>query len=148
VGDAEPAEAIPPEGPAAIPGMGGALASTSGPVLGGLLTLVSWRLIFIINVPVGVVALVLLARSAPSPHRRARFDWVGQITAVLSMGGLTYGAIEAGAVGIGDPRVVGAFVVAAVALAMFVLVEARIPHPVLHGRSVQHPRQRTVEDLL
>ena len=45
--------------------MGGAVASSSGPVLGGLLTLVSWRLIFFINVPVGAVALVLLARTAP-----------------------------------------------------------------------------------
>src|SRR5439155_27188397 len=36
---------------------GGAIASSSGPVLGGLLTLVSWRLIFVVNVPVGAVAL-------------------------------------------------------------------------------------------
>jgi DHA2 family methylenomycin A resistance protein-like MFS transporter len=115
----------------AVWAMGGAVASASGPVLGGLLTLVSWRLIFMINVPVGAVALVLLAHSAPSPHCRARFDRVGQTTAVLAMGGLTYGAIEAGAAGIGSPRVLGAFVVAVVALAVFVLVEARIPHPMV-----------------
>jgi MFS family permease len=99
--------------------------------LGGLLTLVSWRLIFVINVPVGAVALVLLARSAPSPRRRVRFDWVGQVTAVAAMGGLTFGAIEAGAVGIGAPRVLGAFVVAVVALVVFILAEARIPHPMV-----------------
>jgi MFS family permease len=40
--------------------MGGAAASSSGPVLGGVLTLISWRTIFFVNVPVGVVALVLL----------------------------------------------------------------------------------------
>lgn len=46
--------------------MGGAVASSSGPVLGGVLTLIDWRLIFFINVPVGMVALLLLART-PRP---------------------------------------------------------------------------------
>ena len=91
--------------------MGGAVASTSGPVLGGLLTLVSWRLIFAINLPVGAVALALLARTERSPQRRVPFDWAGQVTAVLAMGGLTYGAIEAGPLGFAAPRVLTAFAV-------------------------------------
>jgi MFS family permease len=78
----------------AVWAMGGALASSSGPVFGGALTLISWRLIFFINVPVGAAALALLSRLAPSPQRRMPLDWVGQLTAVLAMGGLTYGAIE------------------------------------------------------
>jgi MFS family permease len=45
----------------------GAVASSTGPVLGGLLDAVDWRLIFFINLPVGVVALALLARTRPSP---------------------------------------------------------------------------------
>jgi len=110
--------------------MGGAVASSSGPVLGGLLTLVSWRLIFFINVPVGAVALVLLARTARSPQRQAPFDWIGQITAVLAMGGVTYGAIE-GAAGFTAPRVVAAFVVAVVALVVFLVVQARGAHPMV-----------------
>ena len=76
--------------------MGGAAASSTGPVAGGLLTLASWRLIFFINIPAAAGALVLLARTASSPRRAAPFDWAGQITAVLAMGGLTYAAIEAG----------------------------------------------------
>jgi MFS transporter, DHA2 family, methylenomycin A resistance protein len=111
--------------------MGGAVASSSGPVLGGFLTLVSWRLIFFINVPVGAVALLLLARTARSPHRKVPFDWVGQITAVLAMGGLTYGAIQAGAEGFGAARVVTAFLVAAVALATFLVAQARGAHPMV-----------------
>jgi MFS transporter, DHA2 family, methylenomycin A resistance protein len=111
--------------------MGGALASTSGPVVGGLLTLISWRLIFLINLPVGVVALLLLAGTAPSARRGARLDWVGQIAAVLSMGGLTYGAIEAGAAGFTAPRVIWAFVVAVAALVTFVLAEARMAQPMV-----------------
>ena len=54
--------------------MGGAVASTSGPVLGGLLSVVTWRLIFAVNVPVGAVALVLLAWTGRSPRRRVPFD--------------------------------------------------------------------------
>src|SRR6476646_4622100 len=79
--------------------MGGALASSSGPILGGLLTEVSWRLIFLINVPVGLATLALLHGVALSAQRPASVDWVGQIAAILAMGGLTYGAVEAGAVG-------------------------------------------------
>jgi len=113
----------------AVWAMGGAVASSSGPLLGGVLTLVSWRLIFFINVPAGAVTLVLLARVLPSPHRAAPFDWAGQITAVIAMGGLTYGAIEAGAAGFAAPRVVAAFAIAAVALAGFVAAQARGAHP-------------------
>jgi MFS family permease len=76
----------------AVWAMGGAAASSCGPVLGGLLTVVSWRLIFLINLPVGAAALVLLARTGHSPTRPAPFDWAGQATAIAAMGGLTYGA--------------------------------------------------------
>jgi MFS transporter, DHA2 family, methylenomycin A resistance protein len=111
--------------------MGGAIASSSGPVLGGVLTLASWRWIFFINVPVGVVAMVLVIRIAPSPRRRAPFDWFGQVSAVLAMGALTYGAIEAGASGFTAPRVVGAFALAAVSAVAFVTAERRVRHPML-----------------
>lgn len=108
--------------------MGGVAASTSGPILGGLLTAVSWRLIFFVNVPAGIVALVLLTRTVRAPHHQVPFDWIGQVAAVLGMGGLTYGAIETGATGAGSPRVIAAFVVAVVAvvaIAGFIVVQAR-----------------------
>ena len=111
--------------------MGGAAASSSGPVLGGVLTLINWRTIFFVNVPVGLVALVLLTRAARSPQRQAPFDWVGQVTAILAMSGLTYGAITAGADGFSAPQVVGAFVVAIVAFVAFVVAQARGAHPMV-----------------
>jgi len=88
-------------------------------------------MIFFVNLPVGVAALVLLARVARSARRPVPFDWAGQVTAVLGLGGITYGLIEGGAAGFGTPPVVTAFAVGAAALAVFVLVEARVAHPVL-----------------
>ena len=111
--------------------MGGAAASTAGPLLGGLLSAVSWRLIFFANVPAGAAALLLLARAGRSPRHSVPFDWAGQVAAVAAMGGLTYGAIEAGAAGFTAPRVLAAFAVAVVALALFGLVQARGRHPML-----------------
>jgi EmrB/QacA subfamily drug resistance transporter len=111
--------------------MGGVAASTSGPVLGGLLTLVSWRLIFFVNVPAGAVALALLARAAGSTRHGAPFDWAGQAAAIAGMGGLTYGAIAAGAAGITAPSVLAAFAVAVAALTAFGVLQARGRHPML-----------------
>ncbi len=111
--------------------MGGVAASTSGPVLGGLLSLVSWRLIFFVNVPAGLAGLALLARSPRSPRHGAPFDWAGQVAAVLAMGGLTYGAIETGAAGIAVPRVLAAFAVAVVAGVAFAVLQARGRHPMV-----------------
>lgn len=111
--------------------MGGAAASSCGPVLGGLLTVVSWRLIFLINLPAGAAALVLLARTGHSPTRPAPFDWAGQGTAIAAMGGLTYGAIQTGSQGVSSPGVLAAFTVAAVALAGFLAIEAKAEHPML-----------------
>jgi DHA2 family methylenomycin A resistance protein-like MFS transporter len=125
----------------AIWAMGGSVASVSGPVLGGALDLLDWRLIFLLNLPVGAVALVLLARTPRSPRRPSaeppRSDRLGQVSAVLAMGGLTFGAIEAGAVGFADPRVGIAFAVAVVALALFVSAQVRGAHPIVPARLVR-----------
>ena len=122
--------------------MGGALAASAGPVLGGLLSVASWRLIFYINLPVGVVTLLLLARAAGSPHHAQSLDWAGQVAAILAMGGLTYGAIEAGAVGLTAPRVVAAFVVALAAFTGFLRIQARVANPML---PLELFRSRTVK---
>src|SRR4051812_45640055 len=111
--------------------MGAAVAAASGPVVGGLLSLTSWRLIFVLNVPVGVVTLLLLTRARRSPHHAHPLDWTGQILAVLALTGLTYGAIEAGALGLTTPRVLTAFVLSLLAAAGFVVRQRRGSHPML-----------------
>jgi MFS transporter, DHA2 family, methylenomycin A resistance protein len=115
----------------AVWAMGASVAATSGPVLGGVLTLVSWRLIFFINLPAGAVAVALLARAPRSPRRNVPFDRAGQATAIVAMGGLTYGAIQAGAQGFAAPGVVSAFAVAAAAVAAFLVTQARGAHPMM-----------------
>ena len=112
-------------------GMGGAIAASSGPLLGGLLTLASWRMIFFVNVPAGVAALALLSRTGASPRRSVPFDALGQAAAVLAMGALTYGAIEAGTAALTAPRVVAAFCVAVAGLAAFAVTQARGAHPMV-----------------
>jgi MFS transporter, DHA2 family, methylenomycin A resistance protein len=60
------------------------------------------------------------------------------VTAVLAMGGLTYGAIEAGAAGFTAPRVVAAFAVAVLALAAFLAAQARGAHPMVPLELFRH----------
>ncbi|WP_405731256.1 MFS transporter [Streptomyces sp. NBC_01537] len=112
--------------------MGGSVGAAAGPVLGGVLSELSWRMIFFVNLPVGLLALFLLTRTAPSPRRAdAPFDWAGQVAAVAAMGGLTYAAIEAGAVGLGAARVLVALAVAVVASVIFLASQARGRNPMV-----------------
>lgn len=115
----------------ALWGLGGGLASSSGPVLGGLLTLASWRLIFLVNLPVALLTLWALRRTGRSPSEPASFDWSGQVGAVLAMGGLTFGAIEAGARGLTDPLVIAAFGVAILATIVFAVSQRVGTHPMI-----------------
>ncbi|MDQ3904916.1 MAG: MFS transporter [Actinomycetota bacterium] len=110
--------------------LGAGVASAAGPVVGGFLTLLSWRLIFFVNLPIGALALYLLTRVARSPRQSVPFDWVGQVAAVLGTGALTYGLIEGGAEGFSAPRVV-ALVLAVVALAVFLVAQMRGTHPMV-----------------
>ena len=115
----------------AIWAAGGGLAAACAPILGGLMTLASWRLIFLVNVPVGLLTLAALTRVPPSARRPASFDWTGQLSAIVSMAALTYGAIEAGASGTGQLRVAVPLVLAVIAALVFVLSQARGRHPMV-----------------
>ncbi|AXG81593.1 MFS transporter [Streptomyces paludis] len=107
----------------------GSVGAAAGPVAGGLLTVIDWRMIFFVNLPVGAVALLLLRHAHASPRQVAPFDWTGQVAAVAAMGALTYGAIEAGAEGFGAPRVLAAFLVAVASAVVYLVAQARGRHP-------------------
>jgi DHA2 family methylenomycin A resistance protein-like MFS transporter len=111
--------------------VGGAVAALVGQPLGGLLTTADWRLVFTINLPVGIGMVLFLLTVAASPTRPARFDWPGQILAIVALAGLVYGLIEGGHAGYTSPRVIVTLVAAAVAIVAFVIVQARADHPMM-----------------
>ncbi|MBO9532297.1 MAG: DHA2 family efflux MFS transporter permease subunit [Solirubrobacteraceae bacterium] len=113
------------------------LSMAAGPVLGGLLTdALDWRAIFWLNLPVGAAALFLTLRYVPESkaERARRPDPVGQVLVIALLAGLTYGIVEAPGHGWGSAEVVGAFVLAAVALVGVLAYEPRRTDPLLDLR--------------
>jgi DHA2 family methylenomycin A resistance protein-like MFS transporter len=114
-------------------GLGG-IAAGMGPVLGGILTsTVGWPVIFYINVPIGIVAILLTRHFvvAPGPKARVGIDLPGQVLSVVTVAGLAYGLIEGGGQGWTAPAVIAAFVLAVLGGVGFVTVEARRRDPML-----------------
>lgn len=112
----------------------GALFGAAGPLLGGLLVqLVSWRLVFFINLPLAIVAVLVAVRHVPetSGRKRGHLDVAGPLLAALGLGGITYGLIEGNAVGWGNGAVLGSLAGGAAGLAVFFALEARESNPIL-----------------
>jgi len=113
---------------------GASLALVSGPLLGGgIIALVGWRWIFLVNLPIGLAGLWLSWRyadeTAPSPQRE--IDLPGQCAAIAALGCLAGAIIEGGALGWSNPVVIAGFVAAAVLAALFVWQENRSSQPML-----------------
>jgi EmrB/QacA subfamily drug resistance transporter len=108
------------------------LAVAIGPLLGGLLTSgLSWRWIFFVNVPLGIIAVAIaVTRVAESraPHA-TRPDWAGFALFTVALASLVYGLIESNQRSFANGLVIGCLVAAAVLLAAFVAVELRSAHP-------------------
>ncbi len=110
------------------------LALAVGPLIGGFLVdRFDWQSIFWINVPIGVVALVMALLFVPESSDRAgrNLDLAGQVTAVIGLVALTYAFIEANTYGWTSARIVSCFVIAALALGLFIVVELRGKTPLL-----------------
>jgi EmrB/QacA subfamily drug resistance transporter len=115
-------------------GLGG-IAGAIGPFLGGwLVELGSWRLVFLINLP--IAALVVLVAMLRVPESRApgpasRVDVAGVITGAAGLGGLTYGFTAWPSLGLRAPGVLLALGLGVAGLAAFFVAERRSTHPML-----------------
>jgi EmrB/QacA subfamily drug resistance transporter len=109
-------------------------AVSIGPVVGGVLTdALSWRWIFLVNVPIGVVALALtlLKIGESRDPQGARLDIPGFVTFSAALGALVFGLIESSRKGWGSAVVEGCLIASVVLIAAFVVVERRRRAPML-----------------
>ncbi len=114
----------------AIAGVGAA----SGPILGGVLVgLISWRAVFVVNLPLGVLALALAARHLPKAGEAsaAGGDPPGQVLGILGLTLLTLGLIEGGAAGFGSPVAWIPLVAFVPSVAAFLATERKAADPML-----------------
>ncbi len=111
-----------------------ALTSALGPVIGGWLTQnLSWRYVFIINVPIAVAVLLMLALRVPESRDESavrRIDLTGATLATLGLGSLVYGLIEMNARKFSAPAL-GIAATGIAVLALFVFSERRTPDPMV-----------------
>jgi EmrB/QacA subfamily drug resistance transporter len=108
-----------------------------GPVLGGILvTTVGWRYVFLVNVPVGLIACLLTAIYVPesrAEHPR-RLDPVGQVLVIVGLASLTYAIIEGQADGWTSAMILALFAVAALAFTVLVPYELSRAEPLIDVR--------------
>ncbi|WP_234391134.1 MFS transporter [Nocardia suismassiliense] len=107
-------------------------AAGIGVVLGGVLTeALSWRWIFLVNLPIAVLAIALTAIVFPASVRRTdrRVDVLGMLSFATAATALTYGVIRGGEHGWSDGRAVTTLLLGVVAVAVFVVVESRSAAP-------------------
>jgi EmrB/QacA subfamily drug resistance transporter len=114
----------------------------TGPVLGGILiSTFSWRAIFLVNIPVGIVgtwmALRYVSKTAPVPGQT--FDFVGAFLMSVSLFSLSLALTVGQEAGFASPEILLAFAIAAIAAATFVLVELKVESPMLEIRLFKTP---------
>jgi EmrB/QacA subfamily drug resistance transporter len=118
------------------------ISLAGGPLLGGaLVQLFDWRAVFWINIPVGIAAIILTQKFVPeskAPHAR-RFDPVGQVLMILTLGLLVFGIIEAPNHGWGSSLILACFAGALICGVLLVYFESRHPEPLIDLRFFRSP---------
>jgi EmrB/QacA subfamily drug resistance transporter len=122
-------------------GLGIVFAPAVGPTLGGyLVEYVDWRLIFFINVPIGVLGAVAAMLALPpfAQTRAGRFDLLGFLAVSSGLFALLLALSEGESWGWTSYRVVILFIYSALALALFVVIELEVDEPLLDVRIFRH----------
>lgn len=121
--------------------MAAILGSIVGLILGGLLSAIDWRLVFLVSVPVGIAGTVwayLMLRENEQTRVRQKMDWLGNITFFLGLTialiGMTYGLQPYGSdpMGWSSPFVIGCLVIGVLLLVLFVWIEMRVEAPMFN----------------
>lgn len=119
------------------------LAIAAGPILGGFITeYAGWPWIFMINVPVGIAAVILAFRITGVdivPQQAGRFDTGGAALILLTLSTLLYPVSQALYIGWTSPVVIGCLLVSFVAFSLFWLHERRCPNPLVDFRLFSAP---------
>jgi EmrB/QacA subfamily drug resistance transporter len=131
-------QAFPPEERGRAVGIWGAISVSGvalGPIVGGaLVEYASWHWVFLINVPIGLIALFIASTVVPESRDESgtvATDIPGTILITAGIASLTWGLIEAGNRGWGDSLILSSFVAAAVLAVAFIFVEARTERPMI-----------------
>jgi EmrB/QacA subfamily drug resistance transporter len=118
------------------------ISIAGGPLIGGLLVqAIDWRAVFWVNIPVGLAAIALTHRFVPeskAPHPR-RFDPLGQLLMILTLGLLVFGIIEAPGHGWGSTLILACFAGALAAGIALVAWEGHHPEPLIDLRFFRSP---------
>ena len=112
------------------------LSMALGPVLGGVLVELSWRAVFLVNIPIGIAAIALTAKYVPesrAPSAR-RFDPLGQVLAFILLATVTSSIIEGSNLGWDSPWIAGGGILALVVLVVFIRHELRREEPLIELR--------------
>ncbi len=118
--------------------MAAIIGSFIGLILGGVLAIINWRMVFLVSVPVGIFGTVwayLKLHETATIRSNQKLDWAGNITFALGLTtlllGVTYGIEPYGdsPMGWGNPWVIAALIGGTLLLALFVLIELRVADP-------------------
>jgi EmrB/QacA subfamily drug resistance transporter len=112
-----------------------AMTAAIGPIAGGwLIEHISWRAVFFLNVPLAAIVIALSSRfmgESRDQSRTSRIDWAGAALAVIGLGGVVFALLEWTRLGASRPLVLATLVCGVLSLALLVLVERRMPGPML-----------------
>ena len=106
-----------------------------GVLLGGILTdVLNWHWIFLVNVPIGVAVYILTVKLLPAargPAATGRLDVAGAVTVTASLMLAVYAIVNGNEAGWGSGQTIGLLAAAAALLGLFLVIEARVPSPLM-----------------
>ncbi|MBE9180028.1 DHA2 family efflux MFS transporter permease subunit [Oculatella sp. LEGE 06141] len=106
-----------------------------GPTVGGVLIgLWDWRMIFLVNVPIGIFASFVVARNVPAnryPLSSQTFDWMGLVLMTIALISFALGMTHGQEAGFGHPVTLGLLAIAVVGLTLFLRLESKLNAPLI-----------------